>query len=116
MAAKAKQKKLDKGATTVEVTLAVGNANLFAESPMTLIGFRAGTTVANGPPPRLNTIFQRLGLRLESKAKRAINSRNLQINLPPNIAQNHAKYLAALHILKCLIETTKHKKRTWLIT
>jgi Phage protein D len=41
-AAKAKQNKLDKGATTVEVTLAVGNANLFAESPMTLIGFRSG--------------------------------------------------------------------------
>jgi len=43
VAAKAKQKKLDKGATTVEVTLAVGNANLFAESPMTLIGFSDGS-------------------------------------------------------------------------
>jgi len=43
-AAKAKKSALDQGASTVDVTLSVGNPNLFAESPLILTGFRSGVS------------------------------------------------------------------------
>lgn len=52
-AAKAKLTALTQGASTIDVSLAVGNPNLFAESPLSLIGFRSGITGAGWTTTRV---------------------------------------------------------------
>ncbi|MGZ4953594.1 MAG: contractile injection system protein, VgrG/Pvc8 family [Methylobacter sp.] len=58
-AARAKKDALDQGTSTVDVTLAIGNPNLFAESPLILIGFRSGITGVEWTATRVEHSFSK---------------------------------------------------------
>jgi len=70
-AAKAKLEKLSQGASTVELNLAVGNPNLFAESPLLLMGFRAGIDGGDWTAKRVEHDFSPGGFttRIEAEIK-----------------------------------------------
>lgn len=60
-AAKAKLEALKQGVNTVEISLAIGNANLFAESPLILTGFRTGVSGVNWTVTRVEHNFSNSG-------------------------------------------------------
>lgn len=58
-AAQAKKSALDQGTATVDVTLSIGNPNLFAESPLILTGFRSGITGPEWTTTRVEQSFSK---------------------------------------------------------
>jgi phage protein D len=60
-AAKAKLGELQRGATTIDLTLAVGNAALFAESPISLVGFRSGISDKGWTATKVEHSFSKSG-------------------------------------------------------
>jgi len=70
-AAKAKLDDLNQGTTTVELTLAIGNGNLFAESPLLLTGFRTGINGGNWTTTKVEHEFSTSGFttRIEGDIK-----------------------------------------------
>jgi len=58
-AAQAKKSALDQGTATVDVSLSVGNADLFAESPLILTGFRSGITGPSWTTTRVEHSFSK---------------------------------------------------------
>lgn len=60
-AAKAKLESLRQGTSTVDVTLAIGNPNLYAESPLTLLGFRTGISDQGWTATRVEHSFSESG-------------------------------------------------------
>lgn len=70
-AAQAKMDDLNHGATTMELTLAIGNSNLFAESPLLLTGFRVGINGGNWTTTKVEHDFSNAGFttRIEAEIK-----------------------------------------------
>jgi phage protein D len=62
-AAKAKLESLNQGTNTVEVSLALGNPNLFAESPLILVGFRPGVSGTTWVCNRVEHTFSNAGFK-----------------------------------------------------
>jgi len=62
-AAKAKLEALNQGTNTVEVSLALGNPNLFAESPLILVGFRQGVSGTTWVCNRVEHSFSNAGFK-----------------------------------------------------
>ncbi|EGW22176.1 contractile injection system protein, VgrG/Pvc8 family [Methylobacter tundripaludum] len=60
-AAQAKKSALDQGTATVDLSLSVGNADLFAESPLILTGFRSGITGPSWTATRVEHSFSKAG-------------------------------------------------------
>jgi hypothetical protein len=62
-AAKDKLESLNQGTNTVEVSLALGNPNLFAESPLILVGFRPGVSGTTWVCNRVEHTFSNTGFK-----------------------------------------------------
>lgn len=62
-AAKAKLESLTQGVNTCEVSLAKGNPNLFAESPLMLVGFRPGVSGTTWTCTRVEHSFSNAGFK-----------------------------------------------------
>jgi phage protein D len=62
-AAKNKMESLNRGTNTVEVSLALGNPNLFAESPLILVGFRPGVSGTTWVCSRVEHSFSNAGFK-----------------------------------------------------
>jgi uncharacterized protein len=62
-AAKAKLESLNQGTNTCEVSLALGNPNLFAESPLLLVGFRPGVSNTTWVCTRVEHSFSNSGFK-----------------------------------------------------
>lgn len=62
-AAKAKMESLNQGTNTCEVSLALGNPNLFAESPLILVGFRPGVSGGTWVCTRVEHSFSNSGFK-----------------------------------------------------
>ncbi|MGZ4954450.1 MAG: contractile injection system protein, VgrG/Pvc8 family [Methylobacter sp.] len=60
-AAQAKKAALDQGTATVDISLSVGNASLFAEAPLVLTGFRTGITGPEWTTTRVEHSFSKSG-------------------------------------------------------
>ncbi len=60
-AAQAKKAALDQGTATVDVSLSIGNGNLFAESPLLLTGFRSGISGVGWTATRVEHSFSSAG-------------------------------------------------------
>jgi phage protein D len=62
-AAKNKMESLNQGTNTVDVSLSLGNPNLFAESPLILVGFRTGVSDTTWVCTRVEHTFSNAGFR-----------------------------------------------------
>mgnify|MGYP001810489578 CR=1 FL=1 len=67
-AARAKKSELDQGAATVDITLSVGDPDLFAESPLILNGFRTGIA-GEWTAIRVEHSFSKSGFTTQINAK-----------------------------------------------
>jgi phage protein D len=71
-AAKAKLEELNQGAATMELSLAVGNSTLFAESALVLSGFRSGINGGNWTAKRVEHEFSNSGFTTRVSAETKI--------------------------------------------